>query len=160
LSNKEIAARLSITEEAVKGQIKNILAKLDARDRTHAAVIGLRTASSDDRPCHLPLTPAVTVGFASAARLRNALTAWRLQEAYSTPHLLSAQTTTVFLWIGTLNGLRLTAITRSWNDRLHEPISTVPCPSGSAWQSVDRDSVGGEIAAANFRSTNGAVATT
>jgi DNA-binding NarL/FixJ family response regulator len=42
LSNKEIAARLSITEEAVKGQIKNILAKLDARDRTHAAVIGLR----------------------------------------------------------------------------------------------------------------------
>jgi DNA-binding NarL/FixJ family response regulator len=42
LSNKEIAARLSISEEAVKGQIKNILAKLDARDRTHAAVIGLR----------------------------------------------------------------------------------------------------------------------
>jgi DNA-binding NarL/FixJ family response regulator len=42
LSNKEIAARLSMTEEAVKGQIKNILAKLDARDRTHAAVIGLR----------------------------------------------------------------------------------------------------------------------
>lgn len=42
LSNKEIAARLSITEEAVKGQVKNILSKLDARDRTHAAVIGLR----------------------------------------------------------------------------------------------------------------------
>ena len=42
LSNKEIAARLSVTEEAVKGQIKNILSKLDARDRTHAAVIGLR----------------------------------------------------------------------------------------------------------------------
>jgi DNA-binding NarL/FixJ family response regulator len=42
LSNKQIAARLSITEEAVKGQIKNILGKLDARDRTHAAVIGLR----------------------------------------------------------------------------------------------------------------------
>ena len=42
LSNKEIAARLSMSEEAVKGQIKNILAKLDARDRTHAAVIGLR----------------------------------------------------------------------------------------------------------------------
>jgi DNA-binding NarL/FixJ family response regulator len=42
LSNKEIAGRLSVTEEAVKGQIKNILAKLDARDRTHAAVIGLR----------------------------------------------------------------------------------------------------------------------
>ena len=42
LSNKEIAATLSITEESVKGQIKSILAKLDARDRTHAAVIGLR----------------------------------------------------------------------------------------------------------------------
>jgi DNA-binding NarL/FixJ family response regulator len=42
LSNKEIAARLSMSEEAVKGQIKNILAKLDARDRTHAAVIALR----------------------------------------------------------------------------------------------------------------------
>jgi DNA-binding NarL/FixJ family response regulator len=42
LSNKEIAAKLSITEEAVKGQVKNILSKLDARDRTHAAVIGLR----------------------------------------------------------------------------------------------------------------------
>jgi DNA-binding NarL/FixJ family response regulator len=42
LSNKEIAARLSITEEAVKGQVKNILSKLDARDRTHAAVIALR----------------------------------------------------------------------------------------------------------------------
>jgi DNA-binding NarL/FixJ family response regulator len=42
LSNKEIAATLSITEESVKGQVKSILAKLDARDRTHAAVIGLR----------------------------------------------------------------------------------------------------------------------
>jgi DNA-binding NarL/FixJ family response regulator len=42
LSNKQIAARLSMTEEAVKGQVKNILSKLDARDRTHAAVIGLR----------------------------------------------------------------------------------------------------------------------
>jgi DNA-binding NarL/FixJ family response regulator len=42
LSNKQIAARLSITEEAVKGQVKSILSKLDARDRTHAAVIGLR----------------------------------------------------------------------------------------------------------------------
>jgi len=42
LSNKQIAVRLSITEEAVKGHVKNILSKLDARDRTHAAVIGLR----------------------------------------------------------------------------------------------------------------------
>lgn len=42
LSNKEIAAKLSVTEEAVKGQVKSILSKLDARDRTHAAVIGMR----------------------------------------------------------------------------------------------------------------------
>jgi DNA-binding NarL/FixJ family response regulator len=42
LSNKEIAGRLSMTEEAIKGHVKNILSKLDARDRTHAAVIGLR----------------------------------------------------------------------------------------------------------------------
>jgi DNA-binding NarL/FixJ family response regulator len=43
LSNKEIAARLAVSEESIKGQVKNILSKLDARDRTHAAVIGLRT---------------------------------------------------------------------------------------------------------------------
>jgi DNA-binding NarL/FixJ family response regulator len=42
MSNKQIAAALSISEEAVKGQVKNILSKLDARDRTHAAVIGIR----------------------------------------------------------------------------------------------------------------------
>ena len=42
MSNKQIAAALSVTEEAVKGQVKNILSKLDARDRTHAAVIGIR----------------------------------------------------------------------------------------------------------------------
>jgi DNA-binding NarL/FixJ family response regulator len=42
LSNKQIGATLSITEEAVKGQVKSILSKLDARDRTHAAVIGVR----------------------------------------------------------------------------------------------------------------------
>jgi DNA-binding NarL/FixJ family response regulator len=41
-SNKDIAATLSISEEAVKSQVKNILSKLTARDRTHAAVIGLR----------------------------------------------------------------------------------------------------------------------
>ena len=41
-ANKEIASRLSTSEATVKGQIHNILAKLDARDRTHAAMIGLR----------------------------------------------------------------------------------------------------------------------
>jgi DNA-binding NarL/FixJ family response regulator len=46
-ANKEIAAQLSITEETVKGHIKNILAKLDANDRTHAVTIGLRRGIID-----------------------------------------------------------------------------------------------------------------
>jgi DNA-binding NarL/FixJ family response regulator len=41
-ANKQIAAQLSITEETVKGRIKNILSKLGANDRTHAAMIGLK----------------------------------------------------------------------------------------------------------------------
>ena len=41
-ANKEIADQLSITEDTVKGRVKSILAKLDANDRTHAAIIGLR----------------------------------------------------------------------------------------------------------------------
>jgi DNA-binding NarL/FixJ family response regulator len=41
-ANKEIAVQLSITEETVKGHIKNILAKLGANDRTHAVTIGLK----------------------------------------------------------------------------------------------------------------------
>jgi DNA-binding NarL/FixJ family response regulator len=40
--NKQIADRLSITEETVKGRVKNILSKLKANDRTHAATIGLK----------------------------------------------------------------------------------------------------------------------
>jgi DNA-binding NarL/FixJ family response regulator len=41
-SNKEIAALLSITEDAVKGQVRNILSKLGANDRTHAVTIALK----------------------------------------------------------------------------------------------------------------------
>jgi DNA-binding NarL/FixJ family response regulator len=41
-ANKEIAAQLSVSEETVKGQVRNILSKLGANDRTHAAVIGVR----------------------------------------------------------------------------------------------------------------------
>jgi DNA-binding NarL/FixJ family response regulator len=41
-ANKEIAAQLAITEETVKGRVRNILAKLGANDRTHAAMIGLK----------------------------------------------------------------------------------------------------------------------
>jgi len=46
-ANKEIAAQLSITEETVKGHVKNILAKLDANDRTHAVTIGLKRGIFD-----------------------------------------------------------------------------------------------------------------
>jgi len=41
-ANKEIAAQLSITEDTVKGQVRNILSKLGASDRTHAAMIGIK----------------------------------------------------------------------------------------------------------------------
>ena len=41
-SNKEIAAVLSVTEDAVKGQVRSILSKLGANDRTHAAIIGIK----------------------------------------------------------------------------------------------------------------------
>jgi len=41
-TNKDIAALLSMTEDAVKGQVRSILSKLGANDRTHAAMIGLK----------------------------------------------------------------------------------------------------------------------
>ena len=41
-ANKEIAAQLSTSEDTVKGQVRNILSKLAAKDRTHAAMIGLK----------------------------------------------------------------------------------------------------------------------
>jgi DNA-binding NarL/FixJ family response regulator len=41
-ANKQIADQLAISEETVKSQVKNILSKLGASDRTHAAVIGIR----------------------------------------------------------------------------------------------------------------------
>jgi DNA-binding NarL/FixJ family response regulator len=41
-ANKEIAAQLSTSEDTVKGQVRNILSKLRAKDRTHAAMIGLK----------------------------------------------------------------------------------------------------------------------
>jgi DNA-binding NarL/FixJ family response regulator len=40
--NKEVAARLSVTEETVKGRVKNILSKLGENYRTHAAMIGVK----------------------------------------------------------------------------------------------------------------------
>ena len=41
-ANKEIADQLVVTEDTIKGRVKSILAKLEANDRTHAAIIGLR----------------------------------------------------------------------------------------------------------------------
>ena len=41
-SNKEIAALLSVTEDSVKGHVRNILSKLSANDRTHAVTIALK----------------------------------------------------------------------------------------------------------------------
>jgi DNA-binding NarL/FixJ family response regulator len=46
-ANKAIATLLSITEETVKGHVKNILAKLRANDRTHAVTIGLKRGIID-----------------------------------------------------------------------------------------------------------------
>jgi DNA-binding NarL/FixJ family response regulator len=40
-SNKEIGAQLSTSEETVKGQVRNILSKLGANDRTHAVIIAI-----------------------------------------------------------------------------------------------------------------------
>jgi DNA-binding NarL/FixJ family response regulator len=41
-ANKEIADQLGVTEDTVKGRVKSILSKLDANDRAHAAIIGLK----------------------------------------------------------------------------------------------------------------------
>jgi len=44
-ANKEIASQLSLSEETIKGQVRNILSKLGAKDRTHAAMIGYKRGS-------------------------------------------------------------------------------------------------------------------
>ncbi len=41
-ANKLVADQLSITEDTVKGHVKNILSKLGASDRTHAVTIALK----------------------------------------------------------------------------------------------------------------------
>jgi DNA-binding NarL/FixJ family response regulator len=41
-ANKQISYQLSIGEETVKSTVKNIISKLAANDRTHAAMIGLK----------------------------------------------------------------------------------------------------------------------
>jgi two-component system, NarL family, response regulator len=46
-ANKQIGDQLGITEDTVKGRVKSILAKLEANDRTHAAIIGLKRGIID-----------------------------------------------------------------------------------------------------------------
>ena len=46
-SNKIVASRLFISEETVKGHLRNILAKLKANDRTHAVAIAIRRGFLD-----------------------------------------------------------------------------------------------------------------
>ena len=46
-ANKEVASRLSLTEETVKSHVRNILAKLGAHDRTHAVAIGVKRGIID-----------------------------------------------------------------------------------------------------------------
>ncbi|HEX8892760.1 MAG TPA: response regulator transcription factor [Terriglobales bacterium] len=41
-ANKEIAAKLSLSEDTVKRQVHSILSKLGVKDRTHAAMVGVR----------------------------------------------------------------------------------------------------------------------
>jgi DNA-binding NarL/FixJ family response regulator len=48
-ANKEIADVLSVTEATVKGRVKNILSKLGADDRTHAAMIAVKRGIIDWR---------------------------------------------------------------------------------------------------------------
>lgn len=47
LSNKEIAARLTLSEETVKTYMKNILGKLNASDRSHAIAIAIERGILD-----------------------------------------------------------------------------------------------------------------
>jgi DNA-binding NarL/FixJ family response regulator len=46
-SNKVVADRLKISEDTVKGHVRNILSKLDANDRTHAVTIALKRGFFD-----------------------------------------------------------------------------------------------------------------
>ena len=47
IANKEVAARLSISQETVKAHMGSILSKLSANDRTHAVLIGMKRGIID-----------------------------------------------------------------------------------------------------------------
>jgi len=46
-SNKMLAAHLSLSEQTVKGHMRNILSKLSANDRTHAVMIAVKRGIID-----------------------------------------------------------------------------------------------------------------
>jgi DNA-binding NarL/FixJ family response regulator len=46
--NRHIGVALNVSEQTVKTRMRNILAKLDARDRTHAVTIALRRGIIDE----------------------------------------------------------------------------------------------------------------
>jgi DNA-binding NarL/FixJ family response regulator len=46
-ANKEVAAKLSLTEETVKSHVRNVLAKLGANDRTHAVAKAIKRGIID-----------------------------------------------------------------------------------------------------------------
>jgi DNA-binding NarL/FixJ family response regulator len=46
-ANKEIAAKFSVSEGTVKAQVRSIMSKLGAKDRTHAAMIALKRGIID-----------------------------------------------------------------------------------------------------------------
>jgi DNA-binding NarL/FixJ family response regulator len=41
-ANKQIGAELGLSEETIKGHLKNIFSKLDVADRTHAVTLAAR----------------------------------------------------------------------------------------------------------------------
>src|SRR5258707_4700579 len=67
-SNKEIAGKLSLSEETVKGHVKNILAKLGASDRTHAVTIGLKRGIIELQPPRKRCIPTPVFGDSTALR--------------------------------------------------------------------------------------------
>jgi hypothetical protein len=56
------ARQLALSEEAVKGQVRNILSKLGAKDRTHAAMIGLKRGIIQFQAGVMPPRPTRPLG--------------------------------------------------------------------------------------------------
>ena len=66
-TNREIAAALGTAEGTVKIQVSSVLAKLAARDRTHAVLLALERRILEEKPAQQPET-AGTAGTADQGR--------------------------------------------------------------------------------------------